>query len=307
MSVVITSGYKINSVNSFGSAPHSHDVISEIIQCFENNGKILINGELYNMKKNGLYFIHGLDTHFVAPEDLNRYNHSIINLNTPELKKLFYNLGMKDEFKRIFTSKGGIYCELTNEAVIEADKLFLEIDNIINDDRGIKYARLASALVGLVDIGLKYAEKAEKTNDKLTDIISFISDNALNKLTIDEICEKTHISKYHLCRIFKENMGVTIGEFIKNRRISVAKQLLRNSEYKIIEIAEKCGFSDSGFFAKVFLREVGITPSDFRKNSFEIWNTKWTFKTIDKNTTTKQYYIFGVRNAFKDLLIVKNG
>ena len=274
MSLVISSSYKINSVDSLGASPHSHDVISEIIQCFENNGKILINGELYNMKKNALYFIHGLDTHFVAPEDLNRYNHSIINLNTPELKKLFYNLDMKDEFKKIFTSKGGTYCELTNEAVIEADKLFLEIDTIINDNYKIKYARLASALVGLVDIGLKYAEKAEKTNDKLTDIISFISDNALNKLTIDEICEKTHISKYHLCRIFKENMGVTIGEFIKNRRISVAKQLLRNSEYKIIEIAEKCGFSDSGFFAKVFLREVGITPSDFRKNSFEIWNTK---------------------------------
>ena len=298
MSVVISSGYKINSVNSFGASPHSHDVTSEIIQCFENNGKILINGELYNMKKNALYFIHGLDTHFVAPEDLNRYNHSIITLNTPELKKLFYNLDMKDEFKKIFTSKGGTYCELTNEAVIETDRLFLEIDTIINDNHEIKYARLASALVGLVDIGLKYAEKAEKTNDKLTDIISFISDNALNKLTIDEICEKTYISKHHLCRIFKENMGVTIGEFIKNRRISVAKQLLRNSEYKIIEIAEKCGFSDSGFFAKVFLREVGITPSDFRKNSFEIWNTKWTFKTIDKKYDNKTILYIWCKKCF---------
>ena len=60
------------------------------------------------------------------------------------------------------------------------------------------------------------------------------------------------------------NMGVTIGEFIKKRRISVAKQLLRNSDYKITEIAQKCGFSDNGFFAKVFLKEVGITPSAFR-------------------------------------------
>lgn len=272
MSLVIETGYKVNSVNSVGSSPHSHDVVSEIIQCFENDGKILINGELYNMKKNGLYFIHGLDTHFVAPDDLNKYNHSIIHLNTPELKKLFNNLGMKDEFKRLFTSKGGTFCELTNEAVIEADKLFLQIENIINDSHGIKYARLASALVGLVEIGLKFAEKTEKANDKLTDIISFISDNALNKITIDEICEKTYISKYHLCRIFKENMGVTIGEFIKKRRISVAKQLLRNSKYKISEISEKCGFSDSGFFTKVFLNEVGITPSAFRaevKNNFE--------------------------------------
>ena len=273
MSVVFSSGYKIDSVNSAGASPHSHDVLSEIIQCFENNGKILINGELYNMRKNGLYFIHGLDTHFVAPEDLNHYNHSIIQLNTPELKKLFYSLGMKEEFNKLFTSRGGTFCELSNEAVIEADKLFLEIDNILNDNRGIKYARLASALVGLVDIGISYTEKTDKANDKLTDIISFISDNALNKITIDEICEKTYISKHHLCRIFKENMGVTIGEFIKKRRISVAKQLLRNSDYKITEIAQKCGFSDNGFFAKVFLKEVGITPSAFRaecKNKLDI-------------------------------------
>ncbi len=264
MSLVINSGYKIDTVNSFGSSPHSHDVESEIIQCFENNGRILINGELYNMKKNGLYFIHGLDTHFVAPEDLNRYNHSIIILNTPELKKLFYNLGMRDEFKLLFSSRGGMFCELSDDAVIETDKLFLEIKGILNDNSRIKYARLASALVRLVDIGLKYTENAEKTNDKLTDIFSFISDNALNKLTIDEICKKTHISKYHLCRIFKENMGVTIGEFIKNRRLSVAKQMLLNTDYKMTEIAEKCGFTDSSFFTKVFSKELGITPSAFR-------------------------------------------
>ena len=264
MSIVISSEYKTNSVNSAGASPHSHNISSEIIQCFENNGKILINGVLYNMKKNGLYFIHGLDTHFVAPEDLNHYNHSIINLNTIELKKLFYILDMKEEFKKLFTSKGGTFCELSNEAVIETDKLFLEIENTLNDNREIKYARLASALIRLVDIGIKYTEKTNKTNDKLTDIISFISDNALNKITIDEICEKTYISKHHLCRIFKENMGVTIGEFIRKRRISVAKQLLRNNDYKITEIAQKCGFSDNGFFTKVFSKEVGITPSAFR-------------------------------------------
>ena len=49
--------YKIGYVMPDGSIPHSHNVHSEIIQCFENSGSILINGELYDMKKNGLYFI----------------------------------------------------------------------------------------------------------------------------------------------------------------------------------------------------------------------------------------------------------
>lgn len=249
---------------SDGSIPHSHNVHSEIIQCFENSGSILINGELYDMKKNGLYFIHGLDTHFVAPDDLNRYNHSIMFLDTPEVKKLFYNLDMRNEFEKIFTSRGGMFCELSEKAVIETDNLFLKIRDILDDEKEMKYARISSSLIELVNIGLEFTEKSEKSNDKMTDIFSFISDNALNKLTMDEICEKTHISKYHLCRIFKENMGVTIWEFIRKRRLSVAKQMLMNTDMKITEIAEKCCFTDSSFFTKVFSREFGITPTAYR-------------------------------------------
>lgn len=256
--------YKIDHVSSNGAAPHFHHANSEIIQCFENSGSILINGELYKMKKNGLYFIHGLDTHFVSPEDINRYNHSIMIIDTPEIQRMFENLGIKEEFKQLFTSHGGTFCELSDEAVIETDKIFLNISNILKDNDGMKYARLAAQLIRLTEIGFNFKETEEKHNDKLSDVFTFINDNALNKLSMDEICEKTHISKYHLCRIFKENMGVTITEFIKNRRLSVAKQLLINSQLKITEIAQKCGFCDSSFFTKVFTKEFSITPTEYR-------------------------------------------
>ncbi len=256
--------YKIDFVGSMGSAPHSHDITSEIIQCFENSGDILINGELYRMKKNGLYFIHGLDTHFVAPEDLNRYNHSIIQVNTAEAKRILKELQMQDEFYEVFLKKGGMFCELTEEDVIETDKIFLEIDKILKDNEGMKYARLSSALIKLIIIGLKNQDGSNKSNDKLSDIFSIINDNVYNKFTLDEICEKAHISKHHLCRTFKENMGVTITDYIKNRRLSLARQLLMNSNSKVTEIAQKCGFNDSSFFTKVFSGEFGITPTEYR-------------------------------------------
>ena len=46
--------YKINSVTSDGTKPHTHTVTSEIIQTFESEGNVLINGKLYNMEKNNL-------------------------------------------------------------------------------------------------------------------------------------------------------------------------------------------------------------------------------------------------------------
>ena len=256
--------YKIDFVNSKGCAPHSHSTSSEIIQCFENNGSVLINGELYKMQKNGLYFIHGLDTHFVAPEDLNHYNHSILHIDTPEIHKIFKNLQMEEEFNKIFLKKGGMFCELSDDAVIKVDSVFLKINNILNDNKGMKYARLSSAIIELAEIGLEFYDTHTKNNDKLSDIFSYINDNVFTKLTLDEICEHTHISKHHLCRLFKENIGVTITEYIKKRRLTLARQLLMDTNWKVTEIAQKCGFTDSSFFTKVFSKEYNITPTEYR-------------------------------------------
>lgn len=255
--------YKIDYVNIDGSTPHTHTVTSEIIQTFDNDGSILINGQLYKMQKNGLYFIHGLATHFVLPDDINRYNHSIIILNINEIERLCEALNIKKEYDKIFTQKGGTFCALSPENVIKTDEIFLKIYNIMNDNSEMKYANLASLFVELLGIGLKSAS-SDSNKDKISDIVSFISDNALNKITIDDICKQSNLSKYHLCRIFKENIGVTIGDFIKSRRLSAAKQMLANTNMSITSIAYKCCFTDSSFFSKTFSKEFGITPTAFR-------------------------------------------
>lgn len=256
--------YKINFVVHDGASPHTQTFTSEIIQTFEDEGNILINGQMYKMQKNGLYFIHGLATHFVSPEDITRYNHSIMHLNIPEIEKLCRNLDMMAEYRKVFTEKGGTFCALSNEDVIKCDSIFLEVHNILSDGDGMKYARLSSVFVKLMKLCLEQGS-TEGRQDKFSSILSYISDNALEKISIDDICEKTHISKYHLCRVFKENTGVSIGTFIKNRRLSSAKQYLVKTKMSITEIAYKCCFTDSGFFSKTFSKEFGMSPTEFRK------------------------------------------
>ena len=256
--------YKIDYVDKLGCTPHTHTVTSEIIQTFDNNGTILINGELYNMKKNGLYFIHGLASHLVAPDDLNRYNHSIIILNTPEYEKLCSDLDLTHIYNQLFTEKGGTFCELSPENVLKTDKIFLDIYNTLDGNSTTKYADLAISITKLLKIGLSSAHKEKVPDSKISTIVSYISDNALNKISIDEICKNTHISKYHLCRTFKEHIGTTVGGFIKSRRLSIAKQLLSQTDLSITQIAYRCCFTDASFFSKTFLKEFGITPTAFR-------------------------------------------
>lgn len=101
--------------------------------------------------------------------------------------------------------------------------------------------------------------------DKFIKIRNYIDENFASKLDLHTIAREFYISKFHLSREFKRFFGTTIGDYILNRRISMAKSLLRFSDDSIETIAEKCGFSDGGYFIKVFKSEEKITPAKYRK------------------------------------------
>ncbi len=258
--------YKIEYVPPNGCAPHTHEDTSEIIQTFESDGNIMINGVLYKMKKNGLYFINGNLTHFVSPENTTKYNHSIITFDTLEFERACYTLNASGEYNEIFKRTGGSFCELDDSQVISTDRIFLDVKEILMEKGPIQYARAVGKLLELLCLGVsKRSDTESNAKGNFAQILAYVSDHALEKIAIDEISKKNHISKYHLCRIFKENTGETIGDFLKERRLSASKQMLVSTSESITSIAQKCAFSDSSYFAKTFFKEFGITPSAFRK------------------------------------------
>ncbi len=102
--------------------------------------------------------------------------------------------------------------------------------------------------------------------EKFSKIRSYIDENLDNKLELDFLAKEFYISKYHLSREFKKFFGITIGEYILKQRISKAKSLLRFSELSVNDIAFRCGFSDVGYFTKVFKKEEKTTPLKYRKS-----------------------------------------
>jgi AraC family transcriptional regulator len=68
----------------------------------------------------------------------------------------------------------------------------------------------------------------------------------------------------HLSREFRKRYGVTVGEYIRKRRIERASELLSNSGMPMAEIANFCGFSDQSHFCLLFKKYSGLTPAKFR-------------------------------------------
>jgi AraC family transcriptional regulator len=95
--------------------------------------------------------------------------------------------------------------------------------------------------------------------------IDYIEDNLLENLSCAEIADHIYISSAHFQRVFSLLTGMTTGEYIRNRRLSLAGQELNTSDIKVIDTALKYGYESPESFTKAFTRFHGITPSQAKR------------------------------------------
>jgi len=95
----------------------------------------------------------------------------------------------------------------------------------------------------------------------------FIFAKISSSLTLKDVAKHVNVSESHLRSIFKETLKVSLGKFIRYKRMSVASSLLRSSDMNISAIAKHCGFSSVYTFSRAFKAEAGVPPLKFREKS----------------------------------------
>ena len=96
--------------------------------------------------------------------------------------------------------------------------------------------------------------------------INYIEDNITEDLDYESIAKKSFASSFHFQRVFNTLCGYTLGEYIRNRRLSLAGMDLAADKDKVFNIALKYGYDNPESFAKAFQKFHGITPSQARAN-----------------------------------------
>lgn len=96
--------------------------------------------------------------------------------------------------------------------------------------------------------------------------VRFIKNRYSDNITIDDIIDELHISKFHFIRIFSRIMGVTPYSYLISYRINMSKILLRTTLMPVAEIAEHCGFLDTSNFINHFKKRTGQRPLQYRKD-----------------------------------------
>ena len=94
--------------------------------------------------------------------------------------------------------------------------------------------------------------------------INYIEEHLLEEIDYEEVARQSYSSGYHFQRVFSILCGYTVGEYIRNRRLSLAGMELQVEKAKVIDVALKYGYDSLDSFAKAFQKFHGITPSKAR-------------------------------------------
>lgn len=102
-------------------------------------------------------------------------------------------------------------------------------------------------------------------SDMLHQVIQYIEAHYHEKISLQEISDKTHFASSYFCKRFKRETGITFSKFLICVRIEKSKLLLKNTAYSLAKISSMVGFEEQSYFTKVFRDTTGISPGKYRR------------------------------------------
>lgn len=131
--------------------------------------------------------------------------------------------------------------------------------------------------------------------------LDYIENHITDRLEISEIASHAYCSAFYFQRIFNALCGMTVGEYVRSRRLSLAGSELFSAKPKIIDVALKYGYESPESFTRAFTKFHGITPSEARRNGSELKSfSRLSVKIILKGGNTMNYSIVE-KKSFKVL------
>ncbi len=108
-------------------------------------------------------------------------------------------------------------------------------------------------------------KREEQTSGLICKAKKYIEENYHRDISLDDVSRIVDISPYYFSKLFKEETGENFIEYLTNLRINKAKDLLMHSGLNIKNICVDTGYSDPNYFSRIFKKQVGVTPTEFRE------------------------------------------
>lgn len=252
----------------------------ELTYLYRGNATFSTNGIISSVDKKELYLVNSGDVHSVMEygEELVTMitvliSYNFIKDNCPDIDNLEFKLeGNNKSLKRL----KAIHEEIVDMYIKDMSKNNISLVFVDDENTNDKfhYLKIESLLYEILyillnDFSIKrnvnLELKNEKNLERLKIITDYIDANYKDNISLDEIADKYQLSKEYLATMFKKYMGITVGAYLKNIRLTSAYRDLMNSDYSINQLAFDNGFPNIKSFINCFKEYYGETPYKYKK------------------------------------------
>ena len=264
--------------DSFYNIRHTHGSSYEILFVRSGGGTITVRDKIFPIMPGAMYFINGAEIHCSVPEIAEEYCRSKLVISAGYVNTAAALFGGDKIIADLFGKQGGISIVPDSSTAEQIDKEFRHINEVIFCGDVYSEAEVFSGIIKILCLAHKGSKQLEPlSEDYVSKALEYINSNLAGSLTLDGICEHVHLSRFYFCHLFKKTVGASVFEYIFSRRLSFAKKYLTETSVPISQVAELCGFSSFSYFGKMFKKETGYTPGEYRKtqkNNYEKFSYK---------------------------------
>lgn len=256
---VYQSGGKYKNIPGWVSGPavYDHYILHYIVS---GKGIYYCRGKKYDLSAGDIFLIEPYQeiTYIADMED--PYLYYWVGFNGTECAALLHQIGYSSD--RLVIDHG------IDDTITSYFKKIVDIHYLLP---GQNYS-LTGWLYLILALLINKSTHNEITNSSryYTEAVSYIRMHQHeSSLTVQSIADAICIDRTYLYRIFMEEAGKSIQDFIASSRTREASLFLVNTTESLAAIAENCGFPNASRFSQVFKRVTGITPREFRENSIK--------------------------------------
>jgi len=239
-----------------------HHIHSHFELCYveEGQGYFTIEDAYYEVREGDLFLTKPGEMHQGAAKGDSPFRLYYLGFQLEQLRSLevaYYNIGMN----RAENDREGTVKRIS-------DAIFAELRSKGPFSKQMTEGLLMQMLVAVLRIyqggGPGIAEPPKRLSSSLIQLLNQLHEDIRANHDVEELARSLHMSRSHLAREFKRQMGVTLGSYIRSLCIDKAKHSLRESDDTVSAIADRLRFTSIHTFSIFFKRHVGISPQEYR-------------------------------------------
>lgn len=237
---------------------HNHNEY-EIYIFLEGDSHYVVEERNYSLSPGDMIIVRKHEMHRVFHNSEKLYRNFVLIVD-PE----FFKAKGCEEYENAFLNQTYKLGNKINADDVRSSGLYDAIMRLkkYSDDFTNAYTPIADSI--MVEIlylinKINVFEDGVASNKCIKNVINYINNNFTDEITLDMLCSNFFVSKYHLCRIFKKATGLTIQNYITQKRLMFAYEF-QKSGHSLIESAFAAGFKDYAAFYRAYTKRFGVSP-----------------------------------------------